>query len=290
MSVDTLADLLDVLATLDEGVLLGIYGIERDSGAPLDVALFAWRDAGRPGHAADALASLDALTIALDGSLTLEFGVDGHLVSLDYNITGEPETARGTGATRAEAAAACLAACPKPAGWAPVADNVHAERDAYRAFAVRLAAFVATPGAEDHAEKTTPADLGTLAEVVEGEYGRGRTAGDAARFERCKVDVARALGLDARRVPTWDALVESVRAAALPGVEGARAALAEDRDANASTASKGSGDKLRAWPTVTHPDTGEVFHLRRELHGSGVVLDGEDDGALDAAGETGGAR
>jgi hypothetical protein len=44
----TLTRLLDVLAELDDNVLFGCYGINRGSDAPLDAALFAWRDAGAP--------------------------------------------------------------------------------------------------------------------------------------------------------------------------------------------------------------------------------------------------
>ena len=48
---DTLDTLLTVLADLDEAVLCGVYSITRedaDRGAPLDAALYAWRDAGCP--------------------------------------------------------------------------------------------------------------------------------------------------------------------------------------------------------------------------------------------------
>lgn len=116
--------LLEVLATLDDAVLAACYGIDRPASssdeipAPLEAALFAWRDAGCPGapgkEYADPLAELDARALALGGSLCMESDADGHIVTLHYNLTGEPETARGTGATRAEAAAMCLAACPKP--------------------------------------------------------------------------------------------------------------------------------------------------------------------------------
>lgn len=43
-----LAALLDVLADLSDLTLSDCYGIEADSDAPLDVALFAWRRAGCP--------------------------------------------------------------------------------------------------------------------------------------------------------------------------------------------------------------------------------------------------
>ncbi len=44
------------------------------------------------------------------------------------------------------------------------------------------------------------------------EFGRGRASGDRARFDRCKEDIARVLGLD--DVPGWANLVETVRVAA----------------------------------------------------------------------------
>lgn len=68
-----------------------------------------------PKSEPDPLAALDELATQLGASLLLESDADGHIVTLHYNLTGEPETARGTGATRAEAAAMCLAACPTPA-------------------------------------------------------------------------------------------------------------------------------------------------------------------------------
>jgi len=46
---DTLAALLKVLRKLDqEGVLLGVYGIDDDCDAPLDQAVKRWREAGYP--------------------------------------------------------------------------------------------------------------------------------------------------------------------------------------------------------------------------------------------------
>lgn len=50
MQPETLA-LLDVLCDLDDEVLASLYGITRTDaadGAPLDRALYAWRDAGCP--------------------------------------------------------------------------------------------------------------------------------------------------------------------------------------------------------------------------------------------------
>lgn len=89
--------------------------------------------------------------------------------------------------------------------------DVEQETAPYRTFAVDIARYLATPGTEDAAEKTTAADLPTLLDCVRAEYGNGRAAGDAARFERCKVDIARVLGFDDRRVPEWGDLVSRVR-------------------------------------------------------------------------------
>lgn len=47
-------------------------------------------------------------------------------------------------------------------------------------------------------------------DIIE-EYSHGRAAGDAARFHRCKQDIARALGLNGETPPDWDILVKTVR-------------------------------------------------------------------------------
>ena len=87
-------------------------------------------------------------------------------------------------------------------------------RDAYRAALVEIARHVASPGAEDLADKLDVEDLPTLVECVTAEYGNGHAAGDRARFERCKHDIARVLGLDEWRLPEWGEIVERVRARA----------------------------------------------------------------------------
>ncbi len=46
------------------------------------------------------------------------------------------------------------------------------------------------------------------------EYEEGRVDGGAARFVRCREDIARALGQDTSALPSWEALVASVRALA----------------------------------------------------------------------------
>lgn len=85
------------------------------------------------------------------------------------------------------------------------------ERDAYRAFAVSIARMVASPGAEDTADKLTAADLDMVYNLACAEYGNGHAAGDRDRFARCKEDLARALGLDVRRAPEWGEMVGRVR-------------------------------------------------------------------------------
>lgn len=58
-ALGTLDELLDVLAELEDEVLENIYGIKADCGAPLDVAVLAWRRAGCPRPSADAAAAAE---------------------------------------------------------------------------------------------------------------------------------------------------------------------------------------------------------------------------------------
>lgn len=83
--------------------------------------------------------------------------------------------------------------------------------NAYRSFAVSIARMVASPGAEDTADKLAVADLDMVYNLACAEYGNGHAAGDRARFARCKEDLARALGLDARRAPEWGEMVGRAR-------------------------------------------------------------------------------
>ena len=62
-------NLLTTLAQLDEETLDACYGIESDSDAPLDVAIFAWRDAGCP-DVADIEPTDDPDSETLDGEET----------------------------------------------------------------------------------------------------------------------------------------------------------------------------------------------------------------------------
>ena len=99
-----------------------------------------------------------------------------------------------------------------PSAYAPADPRTQADEfDTYRTFALDVARHLATPGAEDMADKLTTADLPTLLDLVRVDYGNGRAAGDVARLEQCKVDVARVLGMDERRLPEWDDLVGRVR-------------------------------------------------------------------------------
>lgn len=89
--------------------------------------------------------------------------------------------------------------------------KARAELVAYRAFALDVARHHAPDGAETLTEHLTPDDLSTLLDFVQNDYGNGRVAGTKARMVRCKEDIARALGLDARRPPSWEDLVGLVR-------------------------------------------------------------------------------
>lgn len=90
-------------------------------------------------------------------------------------------------------------------------DRLTLDLNAYRTFAVRIARMVASPGAEDTADKLTAADLDMVYNLACAEYGNGHAAGDRARFARCAEDLARALGLDVRRAPEWGEMVGRVR-------------------------------------------------------------------------------
>jgi hypothetical protein len=52
-------------------------------------------------------------------------------------------------------------------------------------------------------------------ERLRSDYEHGHAAGDAARMQRCKQDVARALRLDGESPPVWGDLVAEVARAAM---------------------------------------------------------------------------